>query len=128
MEEKFYISNLYKVSILFLLIFVSYGPLISLINGQVNVTSLFIALLWFINLNFWLNPIVIFTDIELTLRPTPYYKKIIILKEIKSVEVLGSGSMRISFNETGKIKKQVLLPLKDQQKLLNLIKSRISEV
>lgn len=129
MEEKFYISKSYKLSILFLLIFVSYGPMTVLLKGQWSmyllISILFVLILWFINLNFWMNPVIILTDLEIIIRPTPYYRKKILLSEIKSTQSLGNGSIQIMFNDKDSIKKQILLPINDQQKLIDLIKSKI---
>lgn len=129
MEEKFYISKSYKFSIFLLLIFVSYGPLMVMLKGQWSIylliSILFVLILWFINLNFWMNPVIVLTDLEIIIKPTPYYRKKIVFAKIKSIQLLGNGSIQITFNDKEKIKKQTLLPIKDQQKLIDMVKLKM---
>lgn len=125
MIEKFYISNLYKISILILLVFISYGPVTALINGNGNALILIVFLFWAINLNFWINPMVVISKDLLIFRVTPYHKKTVIWENVKEILSLKNGSIKVIYVEKEKVRDQVLFPVNNQQRLIELVRTRI---
>lgn len=108
MEEKFYLTNSYKYSVLFFLGLVSYNPVLSMLNSEFGFPLLVVSVLWLIHVYSWIKPAVTLTSTELLINWIGYGKKQILLSAIKTIEIKGRNNLHITFTSNGKIESQVI--------------------